>query len=447
MNVLILAAGDGTRINSVVPKILLPLCGVPLIQRTILTLKDAGITDMIVIVGFKGDSVKNHLGDGSKYGVKINYATNGEYERENATSILKAEKIVNEKFLLVMGDHIFTPNVIKGILKVKGDLVIATDSNPRYIDVGEATKVLIEAGEIKDIGKDLTEFNAVDTGIFLCSKQIFPVITQCLKDGKEEWSDSIKKYIENHKPVSYDASASFWFDVDTKEDLNKVETLLLESLTKPGDGYISRNLNRKISTKISKHLVKTGITPNQLTLISFMIALISATSFSFGGYIYVAVGGVSAQLASILDGCDGEIARLKFLQTSYGSWLDACLDRYADFLIIFGMTYGYWIIHKEVQVWLIGFICLAGTFMIAYTPTRYKEAFNENWCARFHRIPIGRDVRLFIIFLGGISNQILPSLILLTVLTNLETLMRLIEHRKIPRIKGINHLSTFGHML
>ncbi|MCW4042432.1 MAG: NTP transferase domain-containing protein, partial [Candidatus Bathyarchaeota archaeon] len=68
---MILAAGDGTRINSVVPKILLPLCGVPLIQRTILTLKDAGITDMIVIVGFKGDSVKNFLGDGSKYGVKI----------------------------------------------------------------------------------------------------------------------------------------------------------------------------------------------------------------------------------------------------------------------------------------------------------------------------------------------------------------------------------------
>jgi CDP-L-myo-inositol myo-inositolphosphotransferase len=428
LKALILAAGDGTRIKSVVPKILLPLCGVPLIQRTILTLKDAGITDIIIIVGFKEDVVKNYLGDGSKYGVNISYATNGEYERENGTSILKAEKMVDEKFLLVMGDHIFTSKVIKGILKVKGDLVIATDSNPKYIDVGEATKILTDADEIKDIGKDLTEFNAVDTGIFLCSKQIFPVITECVKDGKEEWSDSIKKYIENHKAVPYDASASIWLDVDTKEDLKKAETLLLGSLTKPGDGYISRNLNRKISTKISKHLVKTGITPNQLTLISFMIALISAASFSFGGYIYVAVGGVSAQLTSILDGCDGEIARLKFLQTSYGSWLDACLDRYADFLIIFGMTYGYWIIHKEVLIWLIGFICLTGTFMISYSSTRYKEAFNENFSSQ--KISTRRDLRLFIIFLGGISNQILYSLILLAVLTNLEALMRLIQHRK-----------------
>ena len=226
LKALILAAGDGTRIKSVVPKVLLPLCGVPLIQRTILTLKDAGITDIIIIVGFKEDVVKNYLGDGSKYGVNISYATNGEYERENGTSILKAEKMVDEKFLLVMGDHIFTSKVIKGILKVKGDLVIATDSNPKYIDVGEATKILTDADEIKDIGKDLTEFNAVDTGIFLCSKQIFPVITECVKDGKEEWSDSIKKYIENHKAVPYDASASIWLDVDTKEDLKKAEILL-----------------------------------------------------------------------------------------------------------------------------------------------------------------------------------------------------------------------------
>ena len=182
-----------------------------------------------------------------------------------------------------------------------------------------------------------------------------------------------------------------------------------------------------------------------MTLISFMIALISANLFSFGGYIYVAVGGVSAQLTSILNGCDGEIARLKFIRTSYGSWLDACLDRYADFLIILGMTYGYWIIHKEVLIWFIGFICLTGTFMISYTRTRYKEAFNENFSSQ--KISMRRDLRLFIIFLGGISSQILYSLILLAIFTNLETLIRLIQHRKITRTKGTNHLSAFGHML
>jgi len=108
MNAVILAAGDGTRMKSSSPKALLPLYGVPLIQRAILTLKDAGITDMIVVVGFEVDSVKNFLGDGSKYGVKISYAINEEWERENATSILKAKRLVDKKFLLIMGDHLFT---------------------------------------------------------------------------------------------------------------------------------------------------------------------------------------------------------------------------------------------------------------------------------------------------------------------------------------------------
>jgi len=429
---LILAAGDGTRMRSTVPKVLFSLHGVPIIQRTILTLRDAGITDMIIIVGFKGDLVKNYLGDGSKLDVNISYAVNEEYERENATSILKGKKLVDEKFLLVMGDHIFTTNTIKRLLSAHApncDLVVATDSHPRYIDVGEATKILIDAGEIKDIGKDLKKFNAVDTGLFLCSKQIFPVIKKCVKQGREEWSDSIREYAKHHRVASYDVSSSFWFDVDTKEDLKKAEAILLKSLTKPGDGYISRNLNRRLSTGISKYLIKTGVTPNQMTIITFLIALISAVSFSFGSYIYVAIGGALAQLTSILDGCDGEIARLKFLQSRYGSWLDACLDRYADFSIILGMTYGYWITHKEVSIWLIGFLCLTGSFMISYTSTRYEEAFQEKYKNR--RISMRRDLRLFIIFLAGISNQIVYTLILLAILTNLKSITRLMQHRKI----------------
>jgi len=431
VNALVLAAGDGTRMNSTVPKGLLPLHGIPLIQRTILTLKDAGITQMIVVVGFKGEVVKNSLGDGSQYGVTISYATNNEYERGNVTSILKAEKLVDKKFLLVMGDHVFTPDIVKGLLKVKGDLVVAADSNPRYIDVGEATKLLLDAGELKGIGKDLNEFNAVDTGIFLCSKQIFPVIKYCIKQGREEWSDSIREYTKTHKVVSYDASASSWLDVDTREDVNKAEAILLKSLTKPRDGFISRNLNRKISTRISQYLVNTGVTPNQVTVISFLIALVSVASFSLGGYPYVAVGGVLAQLASIVDGCDGEIARLKRVQSHYGSWFDACLDRYADFLIILGMTYGYWIIHKEVSIWLIGFLCLTGSYMISYTQTRYEEAFQETFNPE--RISMGRDLRLFIIFLGGISHQIFYSLIVLTILTHLDAITRLVRRRKKSR--------------
>ncbi len=226
MKALILAAGDGTRMESAVPKVLLSLHGVPLILRTVLTLREAGITEMIVVIGFKGDLVREFLGDGSRYGVKIRYTVNSGYERENATSILKAEQLVDEKFLLVMGDHLFSSEIIKGLMRVNGDLVVGADLDPRYVDMGEATKLLLGAGEVKGIGKDLKEFNAVDAGIFICSKKIFPVVKECVEDGRDEWSDSIREYAKHHKVVSYDVSSLFWFDVDTKEDVRKAETLL-----------------------------------------------------------------------------------------------------------------------------------------------------------------------------------------------------------------------------
>ena len=58
-----------------------------------------------------------------------------------------------------------------------------------------------------------------------------------------------------------------------------------------------------------------------------------------GGYVTLALGGLIAQFASIIDGCDGENARLKFLKSDFGGWFDAVLDRYADALLLFGLTW------------------------------------------------------------------------------------------------------------
>ena len=67
--------------------------------------------------------------------MKISYAINEEWEY--STSILKAKRLVDKKFLLIMDDHLFTSSIIKGILGAEGDLVVAIDSDPRYADVGE----------------------------------------------------------------------------------------------------------------------------------------------------------------------------------------------------------------------------------------------------------------------------------------------------------------------
>ncbi len=142
---------------------MIPVLGVPLIERTFSILKEFNITEITIVTGFKAEQIKDTLGTVSKFGVQIDYITNMEYETGNGLSILKAEKLINDRFLLLMGDHLISKQMIEKIIKSKGDLVIAVDFQPRYVDTIEATKVRIKYNYLKEIGKELTQFNAIGT--------------------------------------------------------------------------------------------------------------------------------------------------------------------------------------------------------------------------------------------------------------------------------------------
>ena len=172
--------------------------------------------------------------------------------------------------------------------------------------------------------------------------------------------------------------------------------------------------------------MKTDISPNQITLFSFILALIASIFFFLGNYIALFAGAVLAQLASIIDGCDGEIARLKYQESDFGKWFDAVLDRYADAFLLFGLTYYAFAPGKNLLFLFIGFLAIIGSFMNSYTADKYdglmKEMLGENGI--YFRI--GRDVRTFIIFIGVISNQVFITLLLIAFLTNIENIRRVI---------------------
>jgi phosphatidylglycerophosphate synthase len=106
----------------------------------------------------------------------------------------------------------------------------------------------------------------------------------------------------------------------------QADSLLLQTLYKPTDGFISRHLNRAISLRVTRLLLPTGITPNQMTLIAAVIGVAGVMMAWRGGYWQLLVAALLLQTQSILDGCDGEIARLKHLHSSLGEWLDQIFD-------------------------------------------------------------------------------------------------------------------------
>lgn len=431
MQAVILAAGRGSRMNDPEspPKLLLNLHDQTLLEHNLNALSSIGVTRFVVVVGHRGEMVEDFIASKNltrRFDLCV--AWNDRWWEGSASSILAARSHlmdVDDRFVLMMGDHLFDSEGLRGLLKVQGDLVGVFDSTPRFVDVDEATKAASCDGFVTAIGKELGDFQYIDAGVFLCSHRIFPFIEECMADGLSTFNEVKQRWIAEHALQIFDCQGAFWVDVDTLQELEKARALLRERVGKPRDGLVARLLNRRLSMPISRWLVQhTQITPNQISVGAFVFTLVPMWLFSFGPGVFSVIAGLLAQLISIVDGCDGEVARLRHMSTAYGAWLDALLDRLADALVIGGMTYGAWRSHGASWVWLLGFAALVGSFAISYTEARYEGAFGQP-PAFGDGLPAKRDMRLFLIMLGGVTGQLIGALGLIAVLTTGEVIRRL----------------------
>ena len=112
------------------------------------------------------------------------------------------------------------------------------------------------------------------------------------------------------------------FAVESAGEVAKAETWLLRSLIKENEGFMSRHFERLISLAITRRLVRTGVTPDMMTLTSLAVGLSGAPFFLSSSPALQLAGSLLFLVHSILDGCDGELARLKFLQSRRGAILD-----------------------------------------------------------------------------------------------------------------------------
>ncbi|MFB3105975.1 MAG: hypothetical protein ACE1ZA_13795, partial [Pseudomonadales bacterium] len=166
-------------------------------------------------------------------------------------------------------------------------------------------KVKVEAGKILDIGKEITDFSGFDTGAFVCTPALFAALEKSQRAGDTTLSGAVRILASEGNARAIDTH-EFWIDVDDPAAYARAERALLDRLRdKPNDGPVARYLNRPVSIRLSRYLSRLNVTPNEISVVSFLGSLMAAGLFAFGGYFALALGGVLAQLASILDGCDG----------------------------------------------------------------------------------------------------------------------------------------------
>ncbi len=434
MQAVILGAGAGTGRHggATIPGVLVRVMGQTLLEHTLTALERLGITEFVLVTGQQAAAVEAYVRRkllDRRYNLIL--VDDEAWQRGSAWSLRAARDVLRERFVVCAGDRLFDPQGLQGFLEMEGDLVGVFDSQPRFVDVERLVKANGSDGRVVQLDRELAEFEYVDVGLSLCSERIFPVLEGCIAAGKGDWDDVRRAWIEEgHELLIFDCRGTFWLTVETLEDVRRAEGLLRQRLTKPRDGVISRHLNRPLSTRLSSLLVRTSITPNQVTVISFALALLSALAFALGQPLTMALGGLLAQVASVVDGCDGEIARLKGLASRYGAWFDAVLDRWADALILLGMSWGEWSAHQRGEVWVLGFLALAASLILSYSESRYESAYREPLPVAGWQVPAKRDLRLFLVMLGGLFRQVPLVLGLIALLSTAEVARRLARQYK-----------------
>ena len=334
----ILAAGMGSRIRAggaESPKPLVDVGGLPLLKRSILTANRAGINRFVVILGYEAELIENSLQDDEQLAsLDIEWVFHERYQLKNGVSVLQAKPYIDGEFYLTMADHVVEPDIYKALAAepLKGDLALAVDYKlDDVFDMDDATKVKVgPEAEILEIDKALLDFDAVDTGVFRCSQGLFHALeTVYDQDGDASLSQGVKKLADLGQAYTVDVGKAWWQDVDDLLTREEAERRLFVSLTKDSDGFISKNINRKVSKWISRRLMRTSVSPNHVTAAALFIGLLAAAAnlLADADHLwFIALGGVLFQLSSIVDGCDGELARLRFQFSEFGAWFDTISD-------------------------------------------------------------------------------------------------------------------------
>jgi phosphatidylglycerophosphate synthase len=215
---------------------------------------------------------------------------------------------------------------------------------------------------------------------------------------------------ETHSVTNSPVLEDFWQRVNSEKDRQAAERKLDRWLVKPTDGIYAR-LNRRISIPISRQLIKFPVTANMVTIFTLGVGIVSGIFFALGGYWNTLLGAFLCLYASILDGCDGEVARLKLLESDFGCWLETICD-YLFYLILFvGMTIGLWRSSGSKTYLVAGGLLLFGA-IATFLATAWER----------HRLAVGRPEQLLKIWQGHAESR--PSNPFLFIGRHLEFIIR-----------------------
>lgn len=415
---MILAAGLGTRMGGRGPKPLERVGGVALLERSVRALQEAGIERICVVVGHAGEQVEQFVRERE---LAVELVRCPDWERGNAASVACGARALGGRVLVMMGDTIYSPEVIRVLAASEGSFVLGVDRSPAFGQ--ETTPVRLE-GEcvLEAVAGEPT--GTVDLGLDAAESETLLRAYEALAPTQGSYNE-LKRQLGEIRFAACDGAR--WIDCDTQDEKRRAERLLSNWTRKQGDSTVCRVLRwRALSLPAARLAARAGLSPNQVSLLGFALGIGAAAVLALGSDWALRLGALLVLVAAAADLIDGDLARLTGRSSPQGALLDAVLDRYLDGLLILALA-----IAAGGKAWLFAVIaCFCGA-SISYIKAKFQTELHRPYPARW-QTGASLDLRTLVIALGALAAQPLAGLIVLALVTATDTVIRLWKAVRTP---------------
>ncbi len=325
------------------PVCLLSVATLPIVLRAILTAQRAGARKFLVVVDeVNGPNIRRTLERSRRLPDEVEWLTLPSSATSPLVVLNAIAERAEEQFLLLPGDATFHWRLLDPLISMDGPEVVQ----------------LVASGHC--------------TGIYKFSRHALATLCR-LSPTLHTWRD-LDRWLERaHLLHREEAEDKFWQPITSAEDLQRAEAKLNQWLYKETDGLFAQ-WNRKISIPISRWLIKLPITPNMVTVFTLLVSVVSGVFFALGGYLHTLMGAILSHLACILDGSDGEVARLTFQESEFGCWLETVCDNAYYASIYTGMVIGMYRTTGSMAYPIAGVLLGVGMLM-SFITTGYQRKY------------------------------------------------------------------------
>jgi len=317
VHALVIASGTGIEGESLSSFPFLSVSEVPQLKRILINAERAGITDFTLIC-----------------------------EENNKLSLLKLinDKRIQSRIDLITEREKFDQDIEESVV-IQSNLLIHSASIKDFINNSDSKSVDVLSDDNKNF-YGLLKVKKADLKKIASGRDL----QSWIKNKSEKSINLIN--LENGYRMNLR---------DDKKSLREAKDLIFSNVGKTATGWIARNINGRISLPISRQLVKTPLTPNMISVLINVIGVLTGLFYALG---HPVIGALCMQIATVLDRCDGEVARVKLMETKKGQWVDTVSDSFTVLSMYIGLPIGYYA--QNPSGWIIGIGIMNIVFFLFY---------------------------------------------------------------------------------